>query len=123
MYVSAGPLSIINIWGFTNLLRSMSRKAHCEHQESEVSFSSSLTSDGFGKCKVFLTGFFVLLFLIRKSRVIESGTFHCQMTVSRQIILKAPFKCPPHAIFSIDQLLFLQGKIVVEQKQWQQVGK
>lgn len=45
------------------------------------------------------------------------------MTVSRQIILKAPFKCPPHAIFSIDQLLFLQGKIVLKQKQWQQVGK
>lgn len=92
----------------------MSRKAHCEHQESEVSFSSSLTSDGLGKCEVFLTGFFGLLFLIRNSRVIESGTFHCQMIANRQITLKAPFKSFPRAIFSLDQLFFLQGKTVVE---------
>lgn len=53
----------------------MSRKAHYIHQENEVSFSSSSTSDGFGKCEVFLTRLSVLLFLIRNSRVIESGTF------------------------------------------------
>lgn len=84
----------------------MSRKTHCEHQESEVSFSSYLTSDGFGECEVLLTGFFVLLFLIRNSRVIESGTFHCQMITSRQITLKVPFRCSHHAVFSLNQLLF-----------------
>jgi len=100
----------------------VSRKAHCEHQESEVLFSSCLTSDGFGKYEVFLTGFFALLFLIRISRVIESGTFHYQMTASREITLKAPFKCYPRTLFSLDQLLFLQANTVMEQKQWQQVG-
>lgn len=71
--------------------------------------------------EIFLT-VFVLLFVIRNSRVIESGTFHCQMIASRQITLKVPFKSSPRTMFSLDQLLFLQGKTVVEQKQWQQIG-
>lgn len=116
LYVSAGPLSLINIWVFTNLLDSLWAEKHTVNiKRVKCHFQVLWLQMVWGSVRYFwLLFFFVLLFLIRNSRVIESGTFHCQMIANRRITLKAPFKSFPRAIFSLDQLFFLQGKTVVE---------